>query len=87
MSNLEHQLLDELYFTIAFDELLSRFDANLRSVMRTELERLVRQGLVSQMVYHSTKNDFEKLDALDSQRIDSSYFVATRRGLMAHNSR
>jgi hypothetical protein len=85
VTDLEHQLIEELHFTMAYDELMSRIDIKSRAIARTELERLIRQGLISQMQYSSARNDFEKLDSLDSRLIETSYFVATRRGLMAHN--
>lgn len=87
MTDLEFHLLDELYFTIAFDELMSRFEIKERPTARIELERMIRQNYVSQMTYHSSRNDYEKLDALDSKSLDKSYFVITKRGLMLHNSR
>jgi hypothetical protein len=87
LTDLEFHLLDELYFTIAFDELMSRFEIKERQTARLELERMIRQNYVSQMIYHSQRNDYEKLDSLDSRLLDTSYFVITKRGLMLHNSR
>jgi len=86
LTDLEYRILDELYFLSSFQTLsdnLNEDDAALKEKLKTLLER----NLVAQMLYEESLKDYRRLDVPDLAVLEESYFVATKDGLLVHNSR
>jgi hypothetical protein len=84
LTNQEFELIDALYFTIPFDRLKVELDWE-EHVLKEELLKLIQKGWVKCM----EGNGDEEVENL--QKIDSNYrnlsFLATKQGLLEHNSR
>jgi hypothetical protein len=84
MTNREFEIIDELYFTISFNELFKHLDIE-EALLKNELWDLIKKGWVKCME-KITDNEME-----DFMRYDIEYknfnYLATKKGLLAHNSR
>lgn len=86
LTDLEFNIIDELYFVTSFAELESSLNAEREPLLRT-LESLITRRLISQLVPDSSGKEYLELDELNSIRLEQSFFVASKRGLLLHNSR
>ena len=83
MSELEYDILDELYFMIHFDELLERIGLDDDEI-RPILAKLLRKGWIR--VYQ------EPQEELDAELVDleihfrNYYYLASKDGLKAHTN-
>jgi hypothetical protein len=84
MTNSEFDTLDELYFTISFDELKSRLSME-EGELKEELLRLISKGWVKCLQNHTDEeiNDLENF----KEEFKNYNYLATKAGLLAHNSR
>ena len=84
LTDLEYRILDELYFVSSFQTLLENFDEE-KSLVFDSLKNLLENGLVIQMKYEGGRE--RKLEATDLTTLEHSHFVASKKGLLIHNSR
>lgn len=84
LSDLEYRILDELYFVSSFQTLLDNLDAD-KSLILDSLNNLLKNGLVIQMKYGEGRE--RKLETADFTTLEQSHFVASKKGLLIHNSR
>lgn len=84
MTDLQFEILDELYFVISFDEIKSKLDMD-ESILLEELQKLVEKEWVK-CFKKNIDLSFEEIskDLLDYK---SYQFLASKKGLFAHNSR
>lgn len=82
----EFLVLDELYFVSSYHDILEHINMDV-AIFKTTLMSLLEKGFAVQMKYNVTHNDFEKLERPDQTCLEHSSFVATREGLLIHNSR
>ena len=84
MTDLEFEVLDELYFVISFDELQTKL-----SLEEPQLKRCLRQlyeiGYVKCFSNVSDEIPNDEIDFENNYRI--YHYLATKDGLFAHNSR
>jgi hypothetical protein len=84
MTDKEFDILDELYFTIAFDSLKSKLpfqDLELRE----ELLGLIKKGWVK-CLQKQTDEEMNDLENFEKEYKNYNY-LASKAGLLAHNSR
>ncbi|WP_162052277.1 hypothetical protein [Pontibacter pamirensis] len=84
MSDNEFDVLDELYFVVSFPDLkstLSLSDAELCAA----LQSLIKQGYVK-ILYPDQDTEHEYDAASFGQHCQDYYFLATKAGLVVHNS-
>lgn len=86
LTDLEFLLIDELYFVTPFTDLLAAVHAD-REVLVQALTSLLERGLVSQMIYDTQQKDFVKTESGSFADIESGFYVATKAGLLEHNTR
>jgi len=84
LTDLEYRVLDELYFVSSFQNLLDNL-VEEKSLIVDALKNLLRNGLVTQVKMESGRE--EKLETPDFTTLEESYFVASKKGLLIHNSR
>ena len=84
MTNSEFDTLDELYFTISFEELKSRLSVE-EGELKEELFGLIQKGWVK-CLQNSTDEEINDLDNFKEEYKNYNY-LATKAGLLAHNSR
>jgi hypothetical protein len=82
MTDLEFDLMDELYFVQPFPHLLQTLAWEENILLQT-LESLFQKGYIKCLQSH----DHERFDEIDWQREGKElFYLATKKGLMAHNS-
>jgi hypothetical protein len=84
MSEPEFLILDELYFLQSFDELQHLTGLSVAELQQT-LHALVQKGWVKCLL--SREGEEPASQAEFSSRYASLFYLATKAGLMAHNSR
>ncbi len=82
MSDAEFDLLDELYFVQPYHYLLDSLGWDEHLLLST-LDSLYRDGLIK-CLQSPDEERFDVVDVLGEGR--SLYFLATKKGLMAHNA-
>ncbi|MEP1032079.1 transporter [Ekhidna sp.] len=84
MTDLEFDIIDELYFVTAYSDLKEAIDFS-DDVLKVNLANMAKQGWVR--VYKSV-NEESELDQLDLENDFQSYFyLASKKGLFEHNSK
>jgi hypothetical protein len=86
MNELEFTVLDELYFVNSFYSLQQETTIDSNQLIAV-IKGLLSKKYVTQLVFSKLINDYIKLDAPDYSKLTESYFVATKEGLLAHNTR
>ena len=82
MTDVQYDLLDELYFVISFTDLEERVELE-REILLKEIHQLFEQGWVRVFKSPDDTMDYEKID---DQLLANSYLLASKQGLKAHNS-
>ena len=82
MTNIEFEILDELYFVISFDELLAELDFD-KELLVNELRKLYQKGWIR--VYDGIDKELENHVLLDESFSKYRFFVS-KKGLSEHNS-
>ncbi|MEQ9438348.1 MAG: hypothetical protein RIG62_04840 [Cyclobacteriaceae bacterium] len=84
MTDLEYDVMDELYFVSSFEQLretLELEDDELRNVLQT----LLRKEWITCYLNHSEEIPHQEADFSDHYQ--KYYYLATKAGLLAHNGR
>ena len=82
MSDEEFDLLDELYFVQPFDYLQSELGWDDEVILKT-LDSLYKKGMIKCL----TQPDEERFDSVNVLKEGKElFFLATKKGLMAHNT-
>jgi hypothetical protein len=83
MTDIEFDILDELYFVTSFAELLSNL-----GISKEELKHNLLAMTQKNWVNYYLQLDGEQNPPIDlSANIESLYFLASKKGLFAHNSK
>jgi hypothetical protein len=84
MTDREYEILDALYFTISFDVLIRELETEEMKLIE-ELLELIRKGWVKCL----EKNSEQEVEVLELVKMNyKEYnFLASKKGLMIHNSR
>ena len=86
LTELEFLILDEVYFVSSYHTILKNLGCEEEQFRKT-LINLLEKAWIAQLKYNEEKKDFEKLDAYEISFLEASSFVATKEGLLIHNSR
>lgn len=81
MKETEFEVLDELYFVISFEELLSAVELDEEELLEVLIE-LARKEWIR--IYDSSDNELDKYNLRESYH--SYFYLASKKGLFAHNS-
>lgn len=82
----EFLILDELYFVTSYQEVLQQLSMDAEVFHKT-LISLLEKGFVIQLKYNASIKDFERLEQAEHATLEISSYVASRQGLLIHNSR
>ena len=84
MTNREYEILDALYFTVSFDAVKKELETD-ELMLRDELLTLMDKGWVKCLEKNS------EAEVEDKELVKNNYkeynFLASKKGLIAHNSR
>ncbi len=83
MSDLEYDVLDELYFVQSFSELMQSTDLEEKE-LRPVLQKLLNKGWIRCFLTVSEEVPTEELDF--ELEFRNYYYLASKSGLLAHNS-
>ena len=82
MTNLEYDILDELYFVISYEELQQQIGLNEQE-LKAGIYQLFRKGWVRVFASPDDTLDYEELT---DELLANSYLLASKAGLKEHNS-
>ena len=85
MTELEFDIIDELYFVTSFGRLADNLNLSPEELCQN-LQALVRQGYIT-CYYPDPDTEIEYNPANFNQQYPQYYFLATKAGLMTHNLR
>ena len=84
MTDNEFDVLDELYFVVSFPDLRSTLSLTDDELCEA-LQSLIRRGYV-RILYPDQDTELEYDEATFGQHCQDYYFLATKAGLVVHNS-
>jgi DNA-binding MarR family transcriptional regulator len=84
MSDLEFEVLDQLYFVIGLEELSKEMQMSQEELWSV-LRRMIDKGWVK--VMQSQSDEELELSQISEIALSQYVFLATKKGLLAHNSR
>jgi hypothetical protein len=84
-SKLEFDVMDEVYFISTFKQIGANTKAATEELVQA-LINLLQKEFIQQLIYNPSLHDFEKMDKYDEAQLETASYVATRKGLLAHNS-
>ena len=84
MTEEEYIVLDELYFVIPYEELQESVDLNPRQI-KSALISLWEKGWIR--CYDGLDNELDKVTSDLRNQFDKYHYLASKEGLMAHNTR
>lgn len=77
--------MDELYFLSSFGQIMTNTGAG-SDELKEAILHLLQQDFIQQHLYSETLHDFEKMEFYDEAKLETASYVATRKGLLAHNT-
>lgn len=84
MTDREYEILDALYFTVSFDILKKELETEEVKLMK-ELQELIKKGWVK-CLEKISEQEIEEIE-LVKMNYKEYNFLASKKGLMIHNSR
>jgi hypothetical protein len=84
LTDLEYRILDELYFISSYQTLVENLSEEKENI-RQAIENMLVNGWIIQIKYEHENE--KKLEMPDFSALEQSYFVASKKGLLIHNSR
>ncbi|MFN8415394.1 MAG: transporter [Cytophagaceae bacterium] len=84
MSDLEFDILDQLYFVIGLEELSKEMQMSSEDLWPS-LRNMIEKEWVKVMLYQSDEE--VELSKVSTASLNQYVFLATKKGLLAHNSK
>ena len=85
MSEIESEVLDELYFLTSFEDLFKNAGLTQKEV-KSALKSLLSKQYISQHLYSEKLKDFERCTAPDFENLEQFHYLATKQGLLAQHT-
>lgn len=82
----EFLVIDELYFPINFEMIIENTGVEKNDITIL-LKNLLKKEFIHQMKFNSTMNDYERCLESDFEKMEEYLYVASKKGLLAHNSK
>lgn len=86
IDDIEFDILNCLYFVEPFEKILEEVHQP-PAIVSDVLKTLIRKKMVVAMRWDEEKGDYERSFIYDGDNLNAYSYLATREGLMAHNSR
>ena len=80
MEDAEFDVLDELYFVISYGDLFNNLDIS-EKILKEVLVKMVENGWLR--IYNNMEEEAEEIDLINNFR--SYFYLASKKGLLAHN--
>jgi len=86
LSDIEYDVLNAIYFVESFNTILEECKYP-QNVVADVLKQLIAKKFVTSMQFDEEKQEFKKTFYYDSDNMHAYHYLATKEGLLAHNSR
>jgi hypothetical protein len=86
LSDIEYDILNAIYFVEPFQTIKEECRAP-EKVVADVLKQLIARKLVSPMQFDEEKQEYVRTYFHDSDNMHAFHYLATKDGLLAHNSR
>ncbi len=86
MSELEFEILDAIYFVEPFETIVKEVSEKRIPVIAECLRQMIKQRLVQVMAWSEEKQEYVSTAFYDFDKMHQFHFLATKEGLMKHNS-
>jgi len=86
LDDIEWEILDAIYFIEPFSNILNEVKAP-RAVVADCLKQLIHKKYVVALEWNEEKQDYLKTYMYNTDNMDDYFYLATKDGLLAHNSR
>lgn len=86
LSDIEYDILNAIYFVEPFQNILDECNAP-EKIVADVLKQLIAKKLVSPMQFDEEKQEYVRTYFYDSDDMRAYHYLATKEGLMIHNSR
>lgn len=86
LSDIEYDILNAIYFVEPFQNILDECKAP-EKIVADVLKHLIAKKYVTPMQFDEEKQEFVRTYFYDSDDMRAYYYLATKDGLMIHNSR
>ena len=86
LTNIDYDILNALYFVEPFEKILEEVDAP-DQIVADCLKQLISKRLVSAMKWDEEKREYVRSFIYDSDNMNAYSYMATKEGLMAHNTK
>lgn len=86
LSEIEYEILDAIYFVEPFENILAECSAPA-NIVADVLKQLIHKKYVVAMRYDEAKEDYVRSFIYDSDNMNAYSYLATKEGLLAHNSK
>lgn len=86
LSDIEWEILNAIYFVEPFENILAEVNAT-KAIVADCLKQLIHRKYVVALVWDDEKLDYVKTYMYDSDNMYNYHYLATKDGLLAHNSR
>ncbi len=87
MDDLEFEILDALYFVEPFETIVQEVSEKRLGVIIECLRKLIKKRFVQVMVFNEEKQEYLSTAFFDVDRMQDFRFLATKNGLLAHNTK
>ena len=85
LSEIESEVLDELYFLTSFEDLFKNAGVSKNEV-KLALKGLLEKQYISQLFYSEKLKDFEHCTSPDFESLEQFHYLATKQGLLAQHT-
>jgi hypothetical protein len=86
LSAIEYDILNAIYFVEPFQNILDECKAP-EKIVADVLKQLIAKKFVSPMQFDEEKQEYVRTYFYDSDDMHAYHYLATKEGLMIHNSR
>ena len=86
LSDIEYDILNAIYFVEPFQNILDECKAP-ENIVADVLKQLIAKKYVSPMQFNEEKQEYIRTYFYDSDDMRAYHYLATKEGLMIHNSR
>jgi len=86
LSEIEFQILDAVYFVEPFANIVAECDAP-EKIVADVLKQLIHKKYVVAMRFDEKENEYVRSFIYDTDNMHAYAYLATKEGLLAHNTR
>jgi hypothetical protein len=86
LSDIEYDILNTIYFVEPFQNILDECKAP-EAVVADVLKQLIHKKYVTPMQFDEEKQEYVRTFFYDTDNMRAYHYLATKEGLLAHNSR